>query len=220
VSQSAAANVQSAREEAWTVTQVDDRNYLAPYLDAATRHGAGFRSLLWASQASQAARFDAICRLVPMKGKIVLDAGSGRGDLLDFLAGREQMPQHYFGLEAVESLARAAELKHHPNCSIMRGDFVREAQHMNVGADVIVFCGSLNTLERDDFYATLSSAMEMAPMVVFNFLSSPRLAAAKYLTWHAPSDVIRFVKQMGMHRMLDDYIDGDCTISVHLLNRE
>src|SRR4051812_6808542 len=69
--------------------------YLEPYRRAASRHGDGFASLLWANPGTQAARFDAICRLADMRRRRVLDAGCGRGDFIDFLMAREVQPKQY-----------------------------------------------------------------------------------------------------------------------------
>src|SRR5437868_1227064 len=60
-------------------------DYLEPYLDAARTHGGGFGSLLWASPQTQAARFQAIHRIIDLSGARVLDAGCGRADLPEFL---------------------------------------------------------------------------------------------------------------------------------------
>src|SRR5882762_5334646 len=101
-------------------------DYLEPYRRAASRHGDRFGSLLWASPGTQAARFDAICRLADMRGRCVLDAGCGRGDFIDFLMAREVQPKQFIGIEAVDELAAAAMRKQLPEARIIHGDFVRE----------------------------------------------------------------------------------------------
>src|SRR3954447_8344631 len=80
-------------------------SYLVPYLDAARRHGAAFPSLLWASPRTQAARFDAICRLESPRARSVLDVGCGRADFLGFSLRRDSAPAGYVGIEAVPALA-------------------------------------------------------------------------------------------------------------------
>src|SRR4051794_357553 len=120
----------------------DAPTYLEPYRQAASRHGDRFASLLWASPSTQAARFDAICRLADMRGRTVLDAGCGRGDLIDFLRQREIVIQKYIGLEAVDELVAAAKRKKHSAMQIIQGDFVRDPALLDAEADVIVFSGS------------------------------------------------------------------------------
>jgi hypothetical protein len=193
--------------------------YLAPYLRAAEVYGSGFRSLLWASPDTQAARFDAICRAVDLTGAAVLDVGCGRADLLEFLTRRGVAFAEYLGIEAVPDLASAAEagaIASPTPASIIRGDFVREPARLFVGADVVVFSGSLNTADDATFYGTLLRAHDAAAeTLVFNFLSTPDLAAAEYLSWRARGDVVSFVNGLGGEvRVLEDYLPGDSTVAV------
>ena len=189
-------------------------DYLQPYLAAARRHGDGFGSLLWASPQTQAARFDAITRLCDLQGRSILDAGCGRADLLDHLLSRKIIPEHYTGLEAVDELAAAAERKQHPNRLIVRADFVMEPARLLTAADVVIFSGSLNTLESEAFYGALRTAHAAAvEAVVFNFLCSPRLAGAAYLHWRQTDAVRQFAVELDAEIvLLDDYLDGDCTV--------
>jgi hypothetical protein len=190
--------------------------YLEPYLRAASRHGDRFASLLWASPKTQAARFDAICRLADMQRRRMLDAGCGRADLLDFLLERGIEPAEYIGIEAVDELAAAAMRKQLPKAQIVHGDFVRDPKQLEVGADVIVFSGSLNTLGPEQFYLSLRQGWEAADEVlVFNFLAATHIASAQWLTWHHAADVLTQMRQLSNQvRMLEDYLDGDCTIAV------
>ena len=190
--------------------------YLEPYARAADQYGAGFRALLWASPNTQRARFDALMRLVDLKGRSVLDVGCGRADLLDHLLSKNIRPVHYVGLEAVPALSDAAEAKRHAEAMFVRADFVREPVRMLVGADVVYFSGSLNTLDAAAFYRTIRLAYEgAAETLVFNFLCSPLLAGAAYLHWRPPTEVIAFARTLtGDVRKLDDYLDGDCTLAL------
>lgn len=188
--------------------------HLTPYFEAAATFGGGFRALLWASPKTQRARFEAIRRSVDLNGRVMLDAGCGRADLLGHLIQQRTHPSQYIGLEAIEPLAVAAEAHAYPGARILRGDFVEEPLRLFVGAEVIVFSGSLNTLDDLSFYATLRHAIEAAGQtVVFNFLSSPALAGRKYLFWRSPGEVSEFVRPLcaGV-KMYEDYLHGDCTI--------
>ena len=193
--------------------------YLLPYLRAADKNGAEFPSLLWASPDTQAARFDAIERLGHLHGKSVLDVGCGRADLLDFLLDRGVTPADYVGIEAVEDLAAAAEAKRRrfTDVRIVRADFVREPLRLFIAADVVVFSGSLNTLEDADFYTTLRRAFEAcAEALVFNFLANAYLAGAPYLRWRRAADVVDFASKTSHEvHTLDDYLHGDFTVAVH-----
>jgi SAM-dependent methyltransferase len=194
----------------------DVQSYLRPYARAARQHGGGFKSLLWASPHTQRQRFEALARAVDFAGKNVLDLGCGRADLLQYLIDRGTRPAHYVGLEALQELIDAARAKNLPNSLIIKADFVREPARMLVGADIVVFCGSLNTLDKADFYSTLRHAYAAAgEVLVFNYLCSSRLAGAAWLTWHRSQDVLAFVGSLSSrYRTINDYIDGDCTVAV------
>jgi SAM-dependent methyltransferase len=193
--------------------------YLAPYVRAASRHGSEFPALLWASPQTQSARFDAIERLGCLRGKSVLDVGCGRADLLEFLLRRGVEPADYIGIEAVRQLAEAARekvLDSGVRGSVLMADFIREPQRLFAGADVVVFSGSLNTVEDGAFYDTLRRAFDAAAeTLVFNFLCNSYLAGAEYLRWRRPQDVLEFARQRTPHvRTLDDYLHGDLTVAM------
>jgi trans-aconitate methyltransferase len=146
----------------------------------------------------------------------VLDVGCGRGDFLDYCIARNLAPADYVGIEAVGELADAADAKRLANATIARADFVHNPASMFVAADVVVASGSLNTLDDNTFYATIHRMADAtAGAVVFNFLASPRLAAAEYLYWRSPADVLRCARTLAAEvRLLDDYLDGDATIAM------
>ena len=198
------------------IPTAQEPSYLSPYLSAARQYGAGFGALLWASRKTQRARFEAICRIFPLAGKSIVDAGCGRADLREYLLDRQISPTEYIGLEAVETLAAAAESKAYPNSQIIRGDFVAEPARLFVGADVIVFCGSLNTMPDDIFFETLQRAHDAATeAVIFNFLCSPQLAGKDYLKWRRSEPVLSFARQIADEvRILSDYLPGDCTVAL------
>lgn len=192
-----------------------DASYLEPYLTAARQHGAGFESLLWASPQTQAARFAALCAMEDLNGRDVLDVGCGRADFLAFLEERGIRPASYWGIEAVADLADVAERRAAAaGGRILRGDFVREPRRLFVGADVLVFSGSFNTLGDGDFYRTLRLAHDAAGRsVVFNFLSSTYLSGASYLFWRRREDVERFAGSFCRDvAFKEDYLQGDCTV--------
>jgi SAM-dependent methyltransferase len=200
-----------------TVSRHVEPSYLRPYRDAAAAHGAGFGTLLWASPQTQAVRFEAIRRAVDLNGKSVLDVGCGRADLLEYLLGRGVRPADYVGIEAVGDLAAAAEAKRLPRATIARADFVAEPVRLFVGADVVVFSGSLNTADDSVFYSTLTRAWDAAAeTLVFNYLCSPLLAGREYLYWRHPADVTRFARALAHDvRTDDEYLPGDMTVRLH-----
>jgi SAM-dependent methyltransferase len=190
--------------------------YLQPYSNAARRYGPGFNALLWASPRSQEARFSAIARIEPLKDRTVLDVGAGRADLLDFLNKREMPPKQYVAIEAMPELIAVAQHKNHERATILCRDFVKDPACMDIAPDVIVFSGSLNTLAPGVFYSTLRHAFAATThAVVFKFLCSRQLAGMPFLYWHEPAEALAFARSLTDDiALLDDYLDGDCTIAL------
>jgi SAM-dependent methyltransferase len=190
--------------------------YLYPYHDAREQGAKGFHALLWSSREGQTVRFEAIERLCPLAGKRLLDVGCGRADLLGHLLERGVVPAHYTGVEMIPASVRAARRKKYPDCEILAIDFVREPEKLQVGADVVIFSGSLNTLTRPQFYGTLRAAWEAAgECLVFNFLNSRYWCGEDWLTWHRRSAVLAFCQSLGGEPTFDEsYLEGDCTVAV------
>jgi hypothetical protein len=152
----------------------------------------------------------------------VLDVGCGKADFFDFLIRRGVVPARYTGLEAQRWLARAARGKRRPaEASIVEADFVKQPAKLRVGADAIVFSGSLNLLSAARFYSTLEHAWSATrTWLAFNFLTSPALAADEYLMWRRRDSVVAFARRLGgVVRVDDGYEHGDCTIAMRKRRR-
>lgn len=198
------------------LVRAEPADYLEPYEQAARRHRGGFDSLLWASPRSQRTRFQAITRACELDGRSVLDAGCGRADLMGYLLEQKIFPADYIGLEGVGALADEAEAQKYPVTRILRGDFVLDPGKLFVGAEIVIFSGSLNTLDDPAFYATLDRAIDAtAHALVFNFLNTTALAGKDYLHWRRTEHVISHLRSRcnDIHTF-SDYLAGDCTIAV------
>jgi len=117
-------------------------------------------------------------------------------------------------LEAVDCLADAAYDRLQPPHEIHQADFVRKPAALDRGADVIVFCGSLNTFDTQMFYRCIVNAFEAALQgVVLNFLASPSLASGEHLNWHSVQSVLAFAGKLSDRVSLwDGYLPGDATV--------
>jgi hypothetical protein len=122
----------------------------------------------------------------------------------------------YVGIEGVAELAAAARAKERDGVQIIEGDFVAEPARMFVGADVVAISGALNTMGASEFYRTIRRGFEAASEVlVFNFLCSERLAGAPYLGWHRLEEVVGVVGTLSERvRVVEGYLEGDCTVAV------
>ena len=191
--------------------------YLYPYHEARQQGAKGFDALLWSSREGQRIRFEAIARSCPLAERTILDVGCGRADLLAYLLERGTVPAHYTGLDMIPASLRAARRRKYERCTILTAaDFVRKPEKLLVGADVVIFSGSLNTLSRPLFYRTLRAAWAATgEWLVFNFLSSRSWCGEDWLSWHHRSSVLAFCRSLGGEPRCDDsYLEGDCTIAV------
>jgi hypothetical protein len=187
-------------------------SYLVPYSRA--RRAPGVRALLWDGPHDQTVRFEAIVRACPLDARHILDVGCGPADFLGYLRQRDINPSHYTGLEAQPWLARAARRRRYGNCSIVEADFVKDPGKLFVGADVVVFSGSLNLLSSKQFYRSIHDGWEATgEWLAFNFLCTPDLAGARWLVWHRRKAVLALARRLGAIAKMDDtYEAGDCLV--------
>jgi len=157
------------------------RPYLQPYQEAVRRHGPSFDALLWRNRDYQALRFRVLADATAPAGKRVADMGAGRGDLLDYLERAGRAPAAFVGVEGIAELLDDAR-RRHPAAHWLAADFVArrdlfERLVREEGVRVILFSGSLNTLDERTALAVLDRAWDaLRPhadaALAFNFLSS------------------------------------------------
>lgn len=198
-------------------------DHVEPYRKALAEHGPSFEATLWTSRAKQAERFRIIADAHDLTGRTILDAGCGLGDLAAWLTDNSVTYGRYIGLEALPELVEAATARTLPEARFEVVDFVTDrgafaAAADRHGIDVIIFSGSLNTLEPDRARDVLDRAWPVAAeAVIFNFLST---AAARPSEDTGPArrfdpiDMFRWA--LGHTRRIalrQDYFDGhDATV--------
>lgn len=157
-------------------------SYLEPYQKACDAYGPSFEATLWASREWQELRFRVFTELYPFAGATFIDAGAGQGDFVAHLACRAVPYARAIGLEAVGPMLESARARGLERTVFLPCDFVAEPDAFlsavrQAGAsappDVIVFSGSLNTLDQQTAQRVLDSAWQACGRaVLFNFLSS------------------------------------------------
>lgn len=156
----------------------DPASYLTPYRRAVESFGPSFEATLWASREKQIERFRVMCEMFDFTGRTILDAGSGLGDLALYLVEQGTRFGRYIGIEGVEEIVAKAQTLGLPEAEFHAGDFVSDerifTRHTDRhGLDVVVFSGSLNTLQADDARRVLERAWVAADeALIFNFLSA------------------------------------------------
>lgn len=196
--------------------------YLQPYRSAEKRHGADFRTTLWANGASQRRRFEVLAETVRLANRRVLDAGAGMGDLLAYLEETGQDPAHYVGLDALAQMIAAARQRvFRTPAKFVHGDLLAEPGLLQEQqAEIVVISGTLNTFSDQQFYRALDHAFAAASdSLVFNFLStyqSVRFADGDAISRRRdPVGVFAHGLQRTRHIVVrHDYFDGhDCTMA-------
>lgn len=158
-----------------------DPRYLEPYREAVRAHGPGFEALLWRSQEYQVKRFQILAEACRPTGRVLADLGAGRGDLLEYLQAVDQAPSGYVGVEGISELVEPAQ-KRFSDSSWVIADFVSDKGLFDrlvreFGVSVVVFSGSLNTLDERTAMVVLDRAWDAlhrldGAVLAFNFLSS------------------------------------------------
>lgn len=180
--------------------------YLAPYARAVAAYGTGFAALLMCDRRWQEARFSTFAHAIELNGRAIADLGSGRADLLGWLARAGLAWRRYVAVEAVAELHRHAQARHQhqPESTFVQADFVRDTGLFRrlvdeQQVDVMLFSGSLNTLAEADALAVLErawAALAECPGAVlgFNFLAGgdswarpqtglPRRDTRRWFSW-------------------------------------
>ncbi|MEM8834631.1 MAG: class I SAM-dependent methyltransferase [Planctomycetota bacterium] len=209
----------------------DDAGYLDPYVEATAKHGAVFEATLWASKQKQTDRFRVIAEMVNLRGRTILDAGAGLGDLAAWLHEHTIEIKKFIAVEGVARLAHEIGERDLPGVVALHDDFAgrdtffHEMQRGHGPFDVIVFSGSLNTFEVERAREVLECAwLSLADAgrgtLVFNFLSSandrgPAEPPAKRFD---PIELLRWaLDRTSIVRFRQDYFDGhDATIAMRV----
>ncbi|MFI4897030.1 MAG: hypothetical protein ACIARR_04310 [Phycisphaerales bacterium JB059] len=159
--------------------------YLRPYQEAVEAFGPRFEALLWNRPETQRVRFEALVSMLELEGRTLADLGCGRADLAAFLRDRGIAYGRYLGVEGVHELCEAcrvwARVEGLRDCVFHERDFVADERvfgHLvrDGGASVLVFSGSLNTLDPAHARRVLDRAWDAVRAVpggtlAFNFLS-------------------------------------------------
>lgn len=148
--------------------------YLDPYRKAVDAFGASFEATLWNSREWQTARFEIMRKMYSFEDRVVLDAGAGQGDLASYLTEKGARYERYIGLEAMPEMAAFGRTRGLARAEFHEIDFVADERAFErfAGVDVIVFSGSLNTLEQGAAEMVLERAWKTCgDGLLFNFLS-------------------------------------------------
>lgn len=86
------------------------------------QYGFSVEALHWRSKKTQEARFEALLKIEPKRGSIILDIGCGFGDFFGYL-NRHLYFTKNVGAEITPEFARLAK-KHYPEATIYQGNYL------------------------------------------------------------------------------------------------
>jgi SAM-dependent methyltransferase len=155
------------------MAQQSSEDFLRPYRQAVSRHGAGFAATLWGSREAQIRRFDVFIDLAGFEDCAVLDAGCGPGDFAVRLVERDVPFARFIGIDAVAEMVDKARELGLPRCTFEVRDIVSDDAALRLGdPDFVCISGSLNTMPDEAARAVVRAGFEAATQgVLFNFLS-------------------------------------------------
>ncbi|MFW5683204.1 MAG: hypothetical protein ACOC1G_09395 [Phycisphaeraceae bacterium] len=150
-----------------------DADYLKPYRKAQTVYGSDFDVTLWASETTQRKRFEVFRDMLPLTGKIVLDAGCSRADFAAFLLQHGVEYGKYIGVDGIEQVLAYARDRDLPRAEYYHGDLVTDRDLLAIGPpEVTVISGTLNTMKYGAAVKLLEHAWAgCTQTLAFNFLS-------------------------------------------------
>lgn len=193
-------------------------DYLHPYRDMAARVGQRFEALLWSSRQTQAARFQAAIDMIDLTGRTVLDAGCGHADFAQFMDRRGVEYGRYIGLEALPEMLAEARRRNPPRAEFIQADFVADPRAFDAprpAPQIIVFSGSLNTLDQEAALPVLERAWRACSQaLVFNFLCRPRaydegrLRGSPVRKFDAAAMVAWAIDRTPLVAFRQDYLEG------------
>ncbi|MHC4975142.1 MAG: hypothetical protein ACYTF7_00890 [Planctomycetota bacterium] len=148
--------------------------YLRHYREIVDEKGPGFDATGWRNPDFQIERFRVFGEMYDFAGKVVLDAGAGQADFAAYLIDEKIVYESFHAFEAIPEMARLIATRGLPNVVVHQRDFAADVGCFGEvsDVDVLVFSGSLNTMEQDAAVRVLERAWEACgEAVVFNFLS-------------------------------------------------
>ncbi len=174
-------------------------------------YGHTAKGVQWTSADSQLVRFEALRRFLPddLSALTLVDAGCGLGDFYRFLDTRGERPKRYLGLDVVEPMVEAAQVR--TGCEILLLDVLSEALPP---ADFYVCSGAMNTLTREETQAFIERCfMASTEGFVFNLLLG-RDAPHSY-NLCMPEEVRDWTRHLEAEMAIaDDYLPDDFTVAL------
>ncbi|MDO8510055.1 MAG: class I SAM-dependent methyltransferase [bacterium] len=172
------------------------------------------QTLHWGSKLNQVKRFEVLAAVGDLRGKSILDAGCGTGDLYQFLSDAK-VPVNYTGIDIVPDFIRIAR-ERFPNVRFLLKDTFEE----NSGYDYVVASGTMSfkVHDNDRFYFEMIRYLYGLAKTAFAFNMLDRATHVDNETFAAydPRQVADFCGTFCDHvQVVTDYLPDDFTVYLY-----
>jgi SAM-dependent methyltransferase len=170
----------------------------------------------WDTKEAQYKRYEALCAVGDLNGKVILDAGCGIGDLYSFLADK-YTDFTYLGLDTLPEFIDTAKDRHgnQSNVYFFQSDFTTDGLPQ---VDYIMASGSLS-YQTNDLLHPYSSIMKLYQVVrcgfAFNLLDDSQFTSTEWLKAYNKEEVLTFCNRLARKAtLIAGYQKDDFTITM------
>ena len=175
------------------------------YLKSFLKHGISPKGVHWNNTFTQEVRFEIITSFIinDIKESSLVDAGCGFGDYYLYLKKYNILPKKYIGIEREFFFSKIA--KDRTNQQIITADILKDDL---VIADYYIASGSLNILQKNDFFRFIKRSFEASKKgFIFNFLVKNQFVKI------AKEEILQFCGNITNNFFIKDgYLKHDNTI--------
>ncbi len=187
-----------------------DRQQLI-YKDLFRRYASNYKALHWSNEESQFLRFAVLSQMGNLRGRKVLDLGSGLGDFFKFLR-RENIDCHYSGYDIVAEFVKEAK-KRHPGAHFEVKNILTSSH--NERFDYILSSGLFAFGNRTFFYETIKMALTMSRFGYGFNIYKPEYDNDFFSI--DKEDIVSFCKTLNLSKVVykDNYLKNDTTFFLY-----
>ena len=184
----------------------------------------GYDILDWSSRESQHIRFDVLLGVlrrafVPPACPRLLDVGCGLADLAGYLE-REHFDAAYVGADITHRVLGEAR-RRRPACALLQADVFADPPFRPRAFDVLYSSGVFNLKLGNNDAFVIRAIEALIPLgrelVVVNMLHRRTRHPYPHCHYFDPEEIVRGVDRPGLElEIIDDYLENDFTLVVHL----
>lgn len=176
------------------------------YEKAIKEHGISAQGVHWINKSSQYKRFEILHKFIKkyIKNASIVDAGCGFGEFYNYLLEKNIKVKKYIGLDCYYEMIKKSK-KRFPDQCFMEVDILNDTLPI---ADYYLASGSLNILNKDQFYLFIKRCFEASNKgFAFNFLKKRSFNNIKI------EEVMSYCSSLSdTIKTKNDYLDNDFSI--------